>query len=226
MLRIPDFILDYSVFIYPSVTDAEQGKQAGGTGFVVAYETQASSWLYVVTNRHVVDGGGSVVRFNTYDGKADAIEFKPSDWTRHDTHDLAAIELKRGGPDPFTHIMQAIPHSLLLTRETHVLSEVGPGDETFMVGRFMYADGGSVNRPSVRFGRISMNPGCQFVNPTVIFRRVFWWRLALFTASVDLPSMYSSTLCSVSAMKVRCQIRNTRYSCLGLTGDISQPSPN
>jgi hypothetical protein len=39
------------------------------------------------------------------------------------------------------------------------LSPTRPGEETFLVGRFTYADGGIMNRPSARFGAISMNPG-------------------------------------------------------------------
>ena len=33
---------------------------------------------------------------------------------------------------------------------------IGPGDDVFMIGRFINRDGGQENTPSVRFGNISM----------------------------------------------------------------------
>jgi hypothetical protein len=35
---------------------------------------------------------------------------------------------------------------------------IGPGEDVFMVGRFMDHDGGAINQPAVRFGNISTMP--------------------------------------------------------------------
>jgi hypothetical protein len=43
--------------------------------------------------------------------------------------------------------------------------EVGPGDETFMIGRFAPHDGGKRNLPSVRFENISMMPDEPVTTP-------------------------------------------------------------
>jgi hypothetical protein len=47
---------------------------------------------------------------------------------------------------------------LFLTREQAKTEKTGPGDDVFMVGRFVNHEGRQRNTPSVRFGNISMLP--------------------------------------------------------------------
>ncbi len=57
--RISDDILDSVVYLYPSVTDAEAGEKAGGTGFLVGVPSgvhEGVTYQYAVTNRHVTSG--------------------------------------------------------------------------------------------------------------------------------------------------------------------------
>jgi hypothetical protein len=48
---------------------------------------------------------------------------------------------------------------MLLSREDVENGSIGPGEDVFMVGRFMDHDGGSQrNQPALRFGNIAMDP--------------------------------------------------------------------
>src|SRR5271156_3587167 len=70
MPRIRDAYLDCVIYLYPSEHYAEVGARMGGSGFLVGIPTgQAGMWLtYAVTNRHVVERGGHVIRVSTKDG--------------------------------------------------------------------------------------------------------------------------------------------------------------
>jgi hypothetical protein len=54
--------------------------------------------------------------------------------------------------------VMCIPPEWFLTRELAVQVDLGPGDEVFFVGRLKHYDGGDSNRPSARFGNLSMMP--------------------------------------------------------------------
>jgi hypothetical protein len=45
-----------------------------------------------------------------------------------------------------------------VTKEFIEREKLGPGEDVFMVGRFIDHDGGPINRPAVRFGNISVMP--------------------------------------------------------------------
>jgi hypothetical protein len=47
---------------------------------------------------------------------------------------------------------------MFVTREKVESERLGPGEDVFMVGRFVDHDGGPVNKPAVRFGNISVMP--------------------------------------------------------------------
>jgi hypothetical protein len=163
MPRIPPQVFYSTFYLYRSREDAEEGSKFGGTGFFVGYPTgddRAPMLLYAVTNWHVaVRGGASVIRVNKIGGGVDILEFDPADW-----------EFIPGGPD-----IAVIPHTLLRIRESvheivslHLnmfLTEIdvpklniGPGEDIFMIGRFVDHDGAASNVPSARFGNISVMP--------------------------------------------------------------------
>jgi hypothetical protein len=172
VLRLPDFALDCSIYLYASVDDAQAGKSGGGSGFLIgvpamqiegegmsAIEKSFANgcfYIYAITNRHVVEHGASVVRMSTIAGGVDIIDCRPLDWVTHPSQDLAAIEITL---DTLRHPAHFITTEMLLSEKLMRDFNVGPGDETFLIGRFVYADGGVKNHPSVRFGSISMNPG-------------------------------------------------------------------
>lgn len=168
MPKIRDSFLDAVVFLYASTQDAEGGVKTGGSGFLVGIysDSQRVVHLYVVTNRHVATAGCSVVRLTAGSGmtslvsqrtKETVIRNVPStdDWIFPDGgDDLAAWHM--GTQDPsndstFSYV--ALGHYAV--GETH---DYGPGDECFMLGRFMTKDGLQRNQPSARFGNISMLP--------------------------------------------------------------------
>src|SRR5215475_6135267 len=67
MPRLDDQFLDCSIFLYPSVEDAERGERIGGSGFLASVHglyagpylpgtDSPISHFYAVSNRHVVRG--------------------------------------------------------------------------------------------------------------------------------------------------------------------------
>lgn len=59
---------------------------------------------------------------------------------------------------PNNHNIICLEAELVLTREAVAELELGPGDDVFMVGRFMQHEGTSQNIPTMRFGNISAMP--------------------------------------------------------------------
>jgi len=160
MPRIPDEALHGAVFLYETIDGAREGSECGGTGFVVGVPSeqfpQHLLYTYVVSNWHVaVDSGASIIRLNLKDGGVDVFEHEPSEWTFKPGVDVAAIPANIGD----SHQVTVAPAGLLLTREMATSINIGPGDDVFMIGRFIDHDGGSTNKPAVRFGHISMAPG-------------------------------------------------------------------
>lgn len=157
--RIPPEMLDCVVYLYASEEDARSGSNFGGTGFFAAVESAdpGHSFVYVVTNWHVACQGSPVVRVNTRDGGFDVFPFDDVQWhfDPKSRSDIAVIPLAL---DPTVYKMSTIPTSGFLTEEINAMALVGPGDDVFMLGRFIDHDGGNVNRPAARFGHISINP--------------------------------------------------------------------
>jgi hypothetical protein len=57
-----------------------------------------------------------------------------------------------------THRYAAISTDMFVTREKIDSFKIGVGEDVFMIGRFVDHDGGPINRPSARFGNISVMP--------------------------------------------------------------------
>jgi hypothetical protein len=155
--RIADEMLQSVFYLYPSREAAVQGHAAGGTGFIVAYDSTKVAntfFLFAVSNKHVVaDFGASVIRLNKTDGGIDIIEMEPHEWHFTNRHDLAIIPIR---VDLAKHRVKAVPFKDLITPDAIRGHDIGPGDEVFMIGRFVKHDGKLVNSPSVRFGNLSM----------------------------------------------------------------------
>ena len=159
VLRVPDFIASCSVYLYRSNEDAVTGSRVGGSGLILGIPSRVfpeDFWLYAVTNRHVIEKGNSVIRVNRRDGGVTIVDLRPTEWVTHPEQDVAAAPVSLSA---ILHQVDFVTSAMLLTRDIMIKHDVGPGDDTFLVGRFVYADGGVRNQPSIRFGRISMNPG-------------------------------------------------------------------
>jgi hypothetical protein len=158
MPRILDAWTDIAVYIYKSLEDAQQGVRSGGSGFIVSVPFEVNkewSHLYTVTNRHVVRGAvDPVIRINRKDGTTECIQTNGNQWEPHSDGDDVAIY-------PFKAVWEKVqinpvPISAFITRKIIFDEDVGIGDDTIMIGRFMSHDGTQQNSPSVRFGNIAM----------------------------------------------------------------------
>jgi hypothetical protein len=160
MPKIQQELLDTVFYLYRTREDALEGKEFGGTGFMVSVPSrvkQGLDYYYAVTNAHVACRDGcSVIRFNTRDGGTDILEFDPSDWVAHpDFLDVAILSPSGISQD---HKVATISHQMFLTCQDVDSYQFGPGDDVMMIGRFVDHDGGVTNKPACRFGHISIDP--------------------------------------------------------------------
>ncbi len=161
MPKVPAMIRNAAFYLYPSVEAAKKGENFGGTGFLIGEPSQkhakyGRAHVYAVTNWHVAVQGSPVIRFNTPSGgPPDILEFDVSDWIFDGKHDIAVLPIKL---DPDKHAITVLHSQMLVTKDQVRRAEIGPGDDVFMVGRFMDHDGGQRNRPALRFGNIAMDP--------------------------------------------------------------------
>jgi hypothetical protein len=159
--RIDDDYLDCVFYLYASEADAEDGAHTGGSGFLVGIPTtdlpQNFVFLYAVTNRHCIkDKGTIVVRMNTTEGKNAIYPTEESAWYLHPDGDDLAILLVSINPKgiKFRHVWR----SDFLDKKAVSAMSIGPGDETFVVGRFINHEGKQRNLPTARFGCIAQMP--------------------------------------------------------------------
>jgi len=155
------------VYLFKSKEEAEAGTDSGGSGFLFALKSSARDGyhhVYVVTNRHVVEGTDAfpVVRANLFQPQKEferthVFNFSESDWILDPKNDLAVCPL----PASFnmTELFQSVvTDDFVMTEQEFKERDIGPGDQVVYVGRFVGHGGKYENLPSVRFGNISMNP--------------------------------------------------------------------
>jgi hypothetical protein len=150
MPRIPDEYLHCSIYLYHSTEEAMSGKGPGGSGFILGLPCSAdaeSRHLLGVTNRHVVKNGAVVPRLTTIDGLVQAAPMRLEDWAFHPRQDdLALCYLGVSRPP---HRYTWVPLAYLLSEDRCSELRIGPGDDVFMVGRFLDHDGKLRNAPSL-----------------------------------------------------------------------------
>jgi hypothetical protein len=158
--RIRDEFLDSVIYLYPDRSAAEAGEKIGGSGFLVGVQSKGlpqNFWfLYAVTNKHVIEGGATTIRFTTRDGGTDVLETDERSWIHHPSGDDLSVCLVSFDPKMFK--FHFIPRANFLTHEIIKSLNVGPGDEVFVVGRFINHEGKQQNRPTARFGFIGQMP--------------------------------------------------------------------
>jgi hypothetical protein len=160
MPRIPDLWQESSIYLYPSISDAERGERAGGSGFLFAIPSETvpgGLHVFAITNAHVVEGGSTTIRINTHDGKFDTLEFDESNWLMHPAGDDVAVCVVPN-LDASRYKYRVLDPRHLLTREEAQSMNVGIGDEVFIAGRFVNSEGKQRNLPVLRFGNISQMP--------------------------------------------------------------------
>jgi hypothetical protein len=157
MPRIDDTLLHITFYLYPTKSAAEKGERLGGTGFFFGVASAVASLghhYYAVSNQHVVCNN-PVIRINTVKGEQRILDLDPADWHPHPDGDDVAITPFRADDDM---VVSFFNESLCVTPEQSAARNVGVGDDVFMIGRFMPHDGQLENKPSVRFGNISVMP--------------------------------------------------------------------
>ncbi|MGI8923361.1 MAG: S1 family peptidase [Fimbriimonadales bacterium] len=154
------YLLDTVFFLYPDERSAQEGRSAGGSGFLVAIPSTGSPHtfhhVYAVTNWHVVvPGGFTVLRVNKKDGGTDVIPTEAHEWTYRDKGpDIAVRQL---GFDTNIHKVEALLIDSYCLRNAEIRDlEINAGEDVFMVGRFLDYDGTEGIVPAMRFGNISI----------------------------------------------------------------------
>ena len=160
MNRIREEFLHCIVYIYASEQDAENGERRGGSGFLAHVPLEQNGErciIYALTNSHVIKKSGDkpAITINRKDGKRQIFTTNNGDWKFLPNHDVAAVPI---GIDSATHEIRHVGIGNFMTPELISKQEIGPGDETFMVGRFINHEGKEKNLPAVRFGYVSMMP--------------------------------------------------------------------
>jgi hypothetical protein len=157
--RIHDDYLNCVVYLYPTEGDANDGTRIGGSGFLVGVPSKGLRrnfiFPYVVTNKHVVEKA-TTLRLNTQDGKKTILPTLRSAWTVHPSgDDLAACIISL---NPKEYKFNHAPRENFLSKDVIKNFNIGIGDDTFMVGRFINHEGRQLNLPTVRFGDIAQMP--------------------------------------------------------------------
>jgi hypothetical protein len=89
----------------------------------------------------------------------DILDFDPSQWEfPAGGHDLAILPHSKLGIRESVHEIIALELRILLSPYDLENLEIGPGEDIFMIGRFIDHDGAASNIPSARFGNISTMP--------------------------------------------------------------------
>jgi len=157
MPPISKYYLQCSVYFYCSEADAENGERSGGSGFLINVPVEGhEGWgsLYVVTNRHVLNGGGLVLRLNKTEGGTRVISTDREKWFDHPArYDVSVLSLDLADEQLE---YSSIPTSEFITPDIVEDYRIYPGDDTFLVGRLITPWGQQRNAPAVRFGNISM----------------------------------------------------------------------
>jgi hypothetical protein len=156
---IPTFI-HCSVFIYKTVEQANAGSFSGGSGFLVGVPLDGNkekTQVYVVTCRHVLKGmQNPVIRLNLFPShKKPPVETNRLRWIDHpDLDDLAVYPLPIDFQEEPEYDVTWVSWEYLVDSSRNAV--IFPGDEVFMIGRFISHEGNGQNAPAVRFGNISM----------------------------------------------------------------------
>jgi hypothetical protein len=144
------------VFLY--LTDPEKDVSASpeGTGFLVSAQEGPSgvTHVYVVTCHHV-GPAASFVRINTKDGASRVIDTEPGQWQFfEDSDDVAIFDIndELSATDDYV----CVDVSTFLTEKLLGALEIGPGEDSFMLGLFAPHPGTKRNLVAARFGNISL----------------------------------------------------------------------
>ncbi len=159
-MRLPHEILDAVVYLYRDRAAAEAGDCVGAaTAFWVSsiYPNLPGHQVsFLVTNRHVIEGGATTLRWTGAHGKSEFAELDESRWRFHPNNniDLAAWRVDI----PINGSVFPISTPYFMVRSDLTRFDVRIGDDLFMVGRHLQHDGIITNTPTARFGHLAQLP--------------------------------------------------------------------
>ena len=165
MPRVDDSSITTVVFLYPTRESAERNEALGGTGFMVGKpalelgvtnETQRIYIPYIVSNLHVAHQGAPYIRINNNDGSTHIIDRERTDWITHPDGDDLAATCVFNDVDPSLQDLTFVRESEFITPEKITAYDLGLGEDTFMVGRFINHQGRNKISPALRMGNLSM----------------------------------------------------------------------
>ena len=96
-----------------------------------------------------------MLRVNKKGGGLEYVETNQLEWKSAEHDDISIYDL--GLSNAYTD--RTVSASIYLTKSILVEHNIGPGDDVFMVGRFVNREGQQRNSPSVRFRNISILHG-------------------------------------------------------------------
>jgi hypothetical protein len=158
MPPIPSQFLDAVVFLYGSTEAAHAGANSGGSGFVavVTGGTLDSRAMYIVTNRHVADKARAVRIQEPHGSRTEILETPVDGWWHHpDGDDVSVFPLGVSPEREFYYA--AIPASSFM-HDVDGRSWLGPGEDVFILGRYIDRRGMQLDTPMARFGHIAAPP--------------------------------------------------------------------
>jgi hypothetical protein len=165
--RIRDQFLNSVLYLYSSEEDARRGTKRGGTGFLYGIPNLSRSdsyWVFVVTCRHLIEKEFLYLRINTIDSGYKIFETKETDWFPDPTEDLAIYLLPF---DSDLNVSYIIDGKDTVDQDLISRINIGPGDDVYIVGRFIQHDGIQQNTPVVRFGNLAMLPSEPVYNDEI-----------------------------------------------------------
>jgi len=160
--------IDSVVFLYTTVDAAKQHARSGGTAFLIGLPVHGTSeerWIvFAVSCRHVVwETACPVMRVNRRDGgEPDVFDLDQNDWIPHPTDDLAiipvagAVSVSGVELSSVIHKISYVPCDNFVDEAFLRNHDVSPGEDAYMIGRFLNWQGKEEGQPALRFGNLSM----------------------------------------------------------------------
>ena len=151
MPPIPAHFLDSVVFLYSSRA-AESGTKTGGSGFLASIPVVHGRMdaIYIVTNAHVAIRAAAA-RITPYGGDTQVLDIPEDGWHCHSDHDDVAVY-----PLPLSHDdgdqLSSIPWGSFV----HMPTVASPGDDVFLLGRYVELNGTQTDSPVARFGHLAL----------------------------------------------------------------------
>jgi hypothetical protein len=182
MPPIPTMFLDCVVYLYPSLDAAEERRNSGAAGFLMAEpDGQERVRTYVVTCWHCAQTA-TAIGYNHRDDdgvtrieRAGSVEIEAASWIRHEGRNIdlavAPLTVPLGARSAYLKRSLIPSARSIYSNFRNDKRLIGVGDDVYMVGRYLALQGERSNNPVVRFGNVA---GLVGEIPTKEGRREAW----------------------------------------------------